>query len=369
LGGTRGRLISTSDRREAITLIDEAVDAGARLQLACKELGIDERTYYRWKKQEKETQSISDKRKDCIRPEPSNKLTDAEREKILEIVNRPEYASKPPCEIVPDLADKGEYIASESTFYRVLRNNKLQNHRGRSEQPKHNHPTTYSADGPNHVWMWDITYLNGPVKGLFYYLYLFLDLYDRSVVGWEVYEEESADLAAQLVKKICLKQGKLSTQPLVLHSDNGSPMKGATMLATLYQLGIKPSNSRPRVSNDNPYSESMFKTLKYCPYFQPKGFKTVEEARNWVQVFVNDYNFVHHHSGIKFLTPIQMRSGKGKEVLAARHEIYEAAKAAHPERWNGRNTRDWSMPPRVYLNPERKVEVTIISEKDVQKAS
>ena len=362
-------MISASDREEAIKLIEEAVDSGARLNNACKELGIDERTYYRWIKQKKETQSVSDKRIDAERPEPANKLTAEERKKILEVVNQPEYASKPPCEIVPDLADKGEYIASESTFYRVLREENMQNHRGRSERPKSAHPTTYSADAPNQVWMWDITYLNGPVKGIFYYLYLFLDLFDRNVVGWEVYEEENAEHASDLIKKICLKQGRLTTQPLVLHSDNGSPMKGATMLETLYQLGITPSNSRPRVSNDNPYSESMFKTLKYCPFYQPKGFKSLEEARNWVQIFVNAYNNDHHHSGLKFLTPNQMRSGKGKEILDARHKVYESAKAAHPERWNGRDTRDWSMPERVYLNPQTKVEVTNITENIETKAS
>lgn len=150
-----------------------------------------------------------------------------------------------PCEIVPALADEGIYITSESTFYRVLREEKMLNHRGRSEAPKHNRPSTYSATAPNQVYRWDITYLNGPHKGMFYYLYLFSDLYDRGIVGWEVYEEESADYASSLIKRICLKQGRLTTEPLVLHSDNGSPMKGATMLATLYQLGITPSNSRP----------------------------------------------------------------------------------------------------------------------------
>ena len=214
-----------------------------------------------------------------------------------------------PCEIVPALADEGMYIASESTFYRVLREEKMLNHRGRSEAPKHNRRSTYSATAPNQVYMWDITYLNGPHKGMFYYLYLFSDLYDRSIVGWEVYEEESADYASSLIKRICLKQGRLTTEPLVLHSDNGSPMKGATMLATLYQLGITPSNSRPRVSNDNPYAESLFKTLKYRPNYQPKGFETLEKAREWVSLFVKWYNHDHHHSGLNFLTPYRRRSG------------------------------------------------------------
>lgn len=227
------------------------------------------------------------------------------------------------------------------------------NHRGRSEAPKHNRPSTYSATAPNQVYMWDITYLNGPHKGMFYYLYLFSDLYDRSIIGWEVYEEESADYASSLIKRICLKQGRLTTEPLVLHSDNGSPMKGATMLATLYQLGITPSNSRPRVSNDNPYAESLFKTLKYRPNYQPKGFETLEKAREWVSLFVKWYNHDHHHSGLNFLTPYQRRSGLSDKILSKRKEVYEAAKAEHPERWNGRATRDWSLPDTVYLNPDK----------------
>ena len=275
----------------------------------------------------------------------------------------------PPCEIVPALADKGIYIASESTFYRVLRKEKMLNHRGRSEAPKHNRPTTYSATAPNQVYMWDITYLNGPHKGMFYYLYLFTDLYDRSIVGWEVYEEESAELASDLIKRITLKQGRLTTEPLVLHSDNGSPMKGATMLATLYQLGITPSNSRPRVSNDNPYAESLFKTLKYRPNYQPKGFSTLEEARNWVSLFVKWYNHDHHHSGMKFLTPYQRRSGASEKILENRRLVYEAAKAAHPERWNGRATRDWSLPDTVYLNPEKELEETKITNESESVAS
>ena len=130
-------------------------------------------------------------------------------------------------------------------------------------------------------------------------------------------------------------------------------MKGATMLATLYQLGITPSNSRPRVSNDNPYAESLFKTLKYRPDYQPKGFETLEKAREWVSLFVKWYNHDHHHSGLNFLTPYQRRNGLSDKILSKRKEVYEAAKAEHPERWNGRATRDWSLPDTVYLNPDK----------------
>ena len=268
----------------------------------------------------------------------------------------------PPNEIVPTLADEGSYIASESTFYRILREEEMQNHRGRSQQPgKHAKPSSFSATAPNQVWTWDITYLNGPVKGMFFYLYLILDIFSRDIVGWEVWKEESAEHASELIQKTCLAQGRLTTTPLVLHSDNGSPMKGATMLATLYALGITPSNSRPRVSNDNPYSESIFKTLKYNPNYQPKGFASLEEAREWCQLFVNWYRYEHHHSGIKFLTPAERHAGKSDEILKRRHVVYEIAKAAHPERWNGRKTRDWSDITVVYLNPDKEYQETRVA--------
>ena len=346
-------MISASDRERAILLIDEAVKDGANRKSACEILSISERTWFRWVR-EHNTKGISeDRRPSADHSHPDNRIPDDVRSQIVDICNSPEYASMAPCEIVPALADKGIYIASESTFYRILREQKMLNHRGRAAAPSRNHPTTYCATAPNQVWMWDITYLNGPHKGSFYYLYLFSDLYDRSIVGWEIYEEENAEHASDLIRRITVAQGRLTTHPLVLHSDNGSPMKGATMLATLYQLGITPSNSRPRVSNDNPYAESLFKTLKYRPNYQPRGFATLEEARQWVMYFVNWYNHDHHHSGLNFLTPEQRRSGRGDEILASRHAVYEAARAEHPERWKGRKTRNWTLPGRVYLNPDK----------------
>lgn len=346
-------MISTSDRNKAIALIEAAVESGAKLFNACKELGITERTYYRWMKQLKTIGTIEDLRPTAKRPDPANKLTTEERNEIIDTVNKPKFASMPPCEIVPALADQGEYIASESTFYRVLKEQKMQNHRGRSEEPKKRPISTHVAVAPNQIWMWDITYLNGPIKGKFYYLYLISDLYSRDIVGWEVWEEESAEHASELIRRTALSQRVLSTDPLVLHSDNGSPMKGATMLATLYQLGITPSNSRPRVSNDNPYAESLFKTLKFRPNYQPKGFRSLDDARLWCANFVNWYRYEHHHSGINFLTPAQRHNGEGELIMENRRKVYEAAKAAHPERWNGRSIRNWTLPTEVFLNPNQ----------------
>ena len=184
-----------------------------------------------------------------------------------------------------------------------------------------------------------------------------MDIFSRKIVGHEVWEEESAKNASILIKRTLLREGIYGREePLVLHSDNGSPMKGATMLETLYQLGITPSRSRPRVSNDNPYSESMFKTLKYRSNYQPKGFKGLEEARAWVERFVSWYNNEHRHSGIKFLTANQRHEGKALAILENRAFVYEQAKAAHPERWSGK-TRNWELREEVWLNPVKEKEV------------
>ena len=353
LDGRRGRMINVSDRSKAMTLIDEAVTSGARRSSACEELGLTERTYYRWMKLYRSTGGFADRRQTSERPEPANKLTEEERREIIQVVNSPEFKSAAPCEIVPALADRGVYLASESTFYRILRENAMQHHRGRTAESKPRQISTHCATGPNQVWMWDITYLNGPVKGMFYYLYLISDLFSRKIVAWEVWSKESAEHASQLVRRgVISEQIALRKEPLVLHSDNGSPMKGATMLETLYHLGITPSNSRPRVSNDNPYAESLFKTLKYNCNYQPKGFKDLDEARQWCKKFVHWYNNDHRHSGINFLTPLQRHSGMGQRILEHRRMVYEAAKEKHPERWSA-STRDWTLEDEVWLNPEK----------------
>lgn len=350
-------------------LIDEAVDNGARLPKACNVLNISERTYYRWQKLNNEYSSYEDRRKYADHSDPANKLSAEERQQVLDTVHSEEFADMPPCQIVPALADRGEYIASESTVYRILKEEKEQNHRGRSQEPhKHGKPTSYCATAPNQVWTWDITYLRGPIKGLFFYLYLIIDIFSRDIVGWEVWAEETAEHASELIRRACLAQKRLTTMPLVLHSDNGSPMKGATMLAALYDLGITPSNSRPRVSNDNPYSESLFRTLKYRPNYQPNGFETLEDARKWCALFVKWYRYDNHHSGILFLTPAQRHAGMSETILAKRHEVYEAAKEAHPERWNGRATRNWSNITEVWLNPDKVCEETPVPIEDTSKA-
>ena len=270
-------MISTQDRRRAVALIDEAVVAGARRHKACAELKISVRTLRRWRGEAGEIRA--DARPDAPRPRPANALSDEENVRIDQICCCPEFASLPPSQIVPILADQNEYLASESSFYRRLRTLGLQHHRGRSARPNHSEPRRHQATGPNEIWVWDITWLPGPVVGTFFYLYLMLDLFSRKVVGWEVFEEETAACAAIVVRKASLAEGR-GLAPLVLHSDNGSPMKGATMLVTLQKLGIAASFSRPGVSDDNAQAEAFFRTLKYRPGYPGKGFGTLESARD-----------------------------------------------------------------------------------------
>lgn len=339
-------MISDSDRVTAIELINEARDNGCRLKPACDELNISVRTYERWIK---EGEVKRDQRPLVERPTPKNKLTKEERDEIIKTVNSPEYADLAPSQIVPKLADEGRYIASESTIYKILKEEKMNTHRSRSSVPVKREPPTHIATAPNQVWTWDITWLNAVIKGQYYKLYLIIDMFSRLIVGHEVWEDEKAEHAEHLIRRATLAQGTAG-RPLVLHSDNGSPMKAATFQATLEKLGVQSSFSRPRVSNDNPYSEALFKTMKYRPKYPFNGFKSLEDARKWVDKFVNWYNKTHLHSGIKFLTPFQRHYGLDKEIMKKRNETYAIARAKHPERWS-KNTRNWSLPEYVSLNP------------------
>jgi len=335
-----------TDRVEIIKLIDEARTSGARQTQACKIIGISSRTLQRWQQDD-----VHDGRIDA-KHAPANKLTAIERQRIIQTANKSEYADLPPTKIVPKLADKGVYIASESTFYRVLKEaNQLQHRQKEKPDRQVKKPRALTATGPNQIFTWDITYLPTQVKGIFLYLYLVMDIYSRKIVGWQVHEEESSTLASGLMTDICQREGILPDQ-VTLHSDNGSPMKGATMLATLQELGVVPSFSRPSVSNDNPYSESLFRTLKYRPEYPEKPFLNLLSARGWVQGFVDWYNFEHLHSAIQFVTPAQRHTGEDIEILAKRKRLYEQAKFKHPERWSG-EIRNWKPVALVYLNPEK----------------
>ena len=338
----------------AIELIDEACAAGARQARACAVLELDVRTLRRWRIQLRDEQRMIDRRREAAADRvPANKLSPEERERILAVCNTPAYQSLPPSQIVPRLADEGEYLASESTFYRVLRENGQQHRRGRSQAPRQiPRPKGFKAEGPNQVWSWDITYLAAAIRGTFYRLYMVEDIFSRKIVGWEVHEDERSAHASVLIRKTCLAEGIRDEGGLVLHADNGGPMKGATMLATLQRLGIVPSFNRPSVSDDNPYSESLFRTLKYTPAYPNKPFESLAAAREWVHRFVQWYNEEHRHSRIRYVTPGQRHRGEDDAILAARQQLYEAAKKARPERWSG-DTRNWQPISEVWLNPPR----------------
>ena len=267
------------DRRHIAALIDEATAAGARLTAACAALGLSARTLQRWRDP---AGGISeDRRPSAERPTPANTLSKAERDEIVATCNAPEFASLPPSQIVPRLADQGRYIASESSMYRVLRERGQNHRRGRTRPPSRSKPpASFQAKAPCQVWSWDITWL------------------------------------------------------------------------TMERLGVVVSFSRPRVSNDNPFSEALFRTCKYTPDWPTRGFATVEEARAWVQRFANWYNTEHRHSAIRFVTPDQRHRGEDPALLASRHQVYELARATRPERWSGR-TRNWQPIASVWLNPER----------------
>jgi len=331
-----------------VTWIDEAVSAGARKTRACQITGINIRTLQRWHNGKK---LRTDGRPQAKRPKPANQLTVFERQQIIRFCTDAEFADRPPSQIVPILADRGIYVASESSFYRVLKAEGLIHQRGRAKPPgTYARPQSYTATAPNRLWSWDITHLPSQVVGAHFYLYLIMDVFSRKIVGAEVYEKESGQYASGVLQRAVWSE-KCRNVQLVLHADNGGPMKSFTMQAKLYELGITPSHSRPRVSNDNPYSESLFRTLKYCPQWPRDGFASLTGARDWVHRFLEWYNTKHRHSGIKYVTPEEKHQLRDVEILMRRKKLYERAKEKHPERW-AQETRDWEPIMSVFLNPE-----------------
>lgn len=340
-------MTSLAQRRAIMSLVDDAVGAGARQSRACEVVGLSARTLQRWQRDAHR----GDRRPGRIQC-PRNRFSDLERRRILAVVNSAEYGHLPPSQIVPRLADRGVYLASESTIYRLLRQSGQLAHRT-LDRPRRAvaRPRALTATAPRQVLSWDITYLPAAVRGQFYYLYLFLDLFSRRIVGWQVFDTEDSERASELMREICQSEG-IAPGQVVLHSDNGGPMRGATMLQTLRELGVAPSFSRPAVSDDNPYSEALFRTLKYRPRYPRKAFASLQAARTWVAQLVTWYNTEHRHSAIGFVTPEQRHCGADRALLARRRIVYEAARAKHPERWSGA-TRHWAWTDEVQLNPDK----------------
>jgi len=340
------------DRQTLVAAITVACAAGARPAPACALVGIDLRTFQRWRGGDGQVQTGC--RPEAVRPRPAHALSEAERARMVALANAPRFASTPPARIVPALADEGVHVASEAGFHRVLREHGQMRRRGRARPPRSaGPPSTHVATAPGQVWCWDVTFLPTRVQGRWFYPFLILDLWSRKVAGHEVHETDQAEHAAHLVRRTALAEG-IHARPLrpVLHGDNGPSVKGTTVLAMLHWLGIAPSHSRPRVSDDNSHVEALFRTAKYRPEFPAAGFADLAEARQWAAAFVHWYNHEHRHSGIRHVTPAQRHAGEDRPVLAARHALYRQARERHPRRWSGR-TRDWSPIGAVTLNPER----------------
>lgn len=342
---------STAVKSKYLKAVDEAIENGARLSTISSFTGISSRTIQRWRKELR-----ADRRKGSAR-EVKRKLTEEERTRVIEISCSQEFRDCYPNEIVAKLAEKGDYIASEATFYRILKEERMLSHRRKSRAPVKREKPRLKATGPDQVYSWDITWLKSPVSGQYYYLYLVVDIFSRMIVHWEIHDRESSERAAMMLRKLSARK---VFKGLTLHSDNGAPMKGYSMLAMMQALNVTPSFSRPRVSTDNPYSESLFRTIKYR-YSYPDYFCSIEEANQWMKEFAYWYNREHLHSGIDYVTPHDRHYGKDHAVLSKRRKAYRDAFEANPNRWS-RGPKEWNRKEVVYINP-------VESNKELEKVS
>jgi putative transposase len=326
--------------------ISKAQSSGARLALACEVVGISARSIERWRKR-----PDGDDGRCGLHRRPHNALSPIEEAQILSVLTSARYGGLSPKQLVPELADEGLYLASESTLYRVQRRHGLRARRTTASQTHVTRAcTVHSATQPNQVWSWDITWLPTIVRGSYLHLYMVMDVWSRRIVGWRISPNESADTAAELIAQAC-REGNVHPRGLVLHSDNGKPMRGHTMISTLQWLGVVPSFSRPHVSNDNPYSEALFRTLKHTPAYPRLPFADTASAQRWVVRFVEWYNGEHRHSALKYVTPDQRHFGLEHDILARRRDLYRRARRTNPERWTGAS-RDWTPVRLVVLNPK-----------------
>jgi transposase InsO family protein len=276
-------------------------------------------------------------------------LSEAEKDLVYATANSPCFADMSPELIVAKLAEKGIYLASPSTFFRILRERKALEHRRESKKPRQGgNLECIAVTAPNQVWSWDITWLKTDVAGLFYYAYTIIDLYDRSVVGWTIENEESEEHSRRLFMRVIRD---LKTCPQIVHADNGNPMRGVTLAVFLDSLKISRSYSRPRCSNDNAFIEAWHKTLKYTVGY-PKFFNGILHARNWFSDFVSWYNSKHLHSALGYVTPLQKRSGEADIIYRERNQTLELARQKHPDRWRNGKTRSYaSIPVQTVFRP------------------
>lgn len=322
------------------------------VEKACEAFGLARSNYYRWRKS---PQGASD---ETVRPTPSWSLSREEQQKVLETLHTDRFIDQSPREVYATLLDEGLYLCSVRSMYRILnQHGEVRERRDQLRHPVYKKPELL-ATGSNQVWSWDITKLLGPAKWTYFYLYVLLDIFSRYVVGWMVAPQESASLAKKLIEESCVKQSIGSGQ-LVIHSDRGPSMRSKPVALLLADLGVTKSHSRPHVSNDNPFSESQFKTMKYRPEF-PERFGSLEDARTFCRDFFSWYNTQHYHSGIGLLTPEQVHDGLAQQIVKERQEILEKAYDKNPDRFKRGVPTPLTLPQAVWINPPHRVSESVL---------
>lgn len=318
---------------------------------ACRALGVDRSGIYRGRRPRKPGPTLP-------RQKPKNALARQERQEVLETLHSERFVDKAPREVFATLLDENAYLCSVRTMYRVLeKEGEVRERRNQVRRPNYKKPELL-ATAPNQVWSWDITKLRGPIKWSYFQLYVILDIFSRYVIGWMVADRESALLAERLIKETIEKQG-IQRNQLTIHADRGSSMKSKTVAQLLSDMTVIKSHSRPQVSNDNPYSEAQFKTLKYCPEF-PGRFGSLEDARSFCQSFFPWYNAEHHHTGIGLLTPETVHYGRAQEVIEKRRLVLEAAYRNHPERFFNGRPKSQDPPSAAWINkPDLKSKIEV----------
>jgi len=326
--------------------MDAAAQLGATVGLksACAALGVNRAALYR-----RGTRQASTPGDETLRPPPPLRLSTQERQTVVELLHSERFVDASPHTIQAMLLDEGRYYCSTRTMYRILaEEGELKERRAVRRHTRYAKPELL-ATGPNQLWSWDITKLKGPVKWTYFYLYVILDVFSRYVVGWMVASRESATLAKKLISETCAKQG-VPLGPLTLHADRGPSMKSKAVALLLADLSITKTHSRPYVSNDNPFSEAQFKTLKYRPEF-PNRFGSLEDSRAFCRWFFHWYNTEHRHSGIAFMTPEDVHYVRATQILETRSATMDAAFEAHPKRFKGKRPVLKSLPEAVWINP------------------
>jgi len=324
----------------------EQLGAAVGVKRACHSLGVSRATLYRHRVPADEV---------LTRAPPPLKLKPEERQAVLDLLHSERFVDATPHTIYATLLEEGHYPCSVRTMYRILaEEGEVRERRNVLRHPQYAKPELL-ATGPNQLWSWDITKLKGPVKWTYFYLYVILDVFSRYVVGWMVATRESATLAKKLISESCAKQG-IERRQLILHADRGPSMKSKAVALLLADLGVTKTHSRPHVSNDNPFSEAQFKTLKYRPEF-PQRFGSLEDSRAFCRPFFRWYNTEHRHSGIAFMTPADVHYERSPQILEARSATLDAAFEAHPQRFKGKRPCPKSPPQAVWINPPADNEV------------